>query len=137
MIILIMIIMVMIVMIIIMIKIMILYTFLFSSFSSHVTCFQEQCCEMCDTVFHFKRNYNCHKKICCGVNMYWCETCGNVYKSKKSLCGHRRKHHTDDVCHFTFFCVEDVNYINFSHISCRCGLKIFHDLQAMVLYYRE
>ena len=33
-------------------------------------------------------------------------TCGNVYKSKKSLRGHRRKHHIDDVCHFTFFCGE-------------------------------
>ena len=43
-----------------------------------------------------------HKKICCGVNMYRCETCGKMYKSKKSLYGHRRKHHTDDVCCFTF-----------------------------------
>ena len=47
MIIVIMIMMIMIMMIIIMINIMILYTFLFSS---HVTCFQECCCEMCDTV---------------------------------------------------------------------------------------
>ena len=30
-----------------------------------------------------------------------------------------------------------VKYINFSHILYRCGLKIFHDLHAMVLYYRE
>ena len=106
MIILIMIMMIMIMMIIIMIKIMIWYTFLFLSFSSHATCFQEWCCEMCDTVFHFERNYNCHKKICCGVNTYQCETCGNVYKNKKSLCVHRRKHQTNDVCHFTFFCGE-------------------------------
>ena len=90
----------------------------------------------CVTLFHCKRNYDCHKKICCGVKAYRCDTCGNVYKSKKGLCGHRRKHHTDDVCHFTFF-VENVNYINFSHIWCRCGLRIFHDLHAMVLYYRE
>ena len=45
---------------------------------------------MCDTVFCWKRNYDCHKKICCGVNIYQCDTCGNVYKSKKSLHGHRR-----------------------------------------------
>ena len=45
-------------------------------------------------------------KRSCGVNAYQCDTCGNVYKSKKSLCGHRRKHHTDDVHHFTFFCGE-------------------------------
>ena len=103
MIILIMIMMIMIMMIVIMIKIMILYTFLYSSFSSHVTYFQEWCCEICDTVFNFERNYHCHKKISCGVNMYRCETCGKMYQRKKSLCGHRRKHHTDDVCHFTFF----------------------------------
>ena len=103
MIILIMIMMIMIMMIIIMIKIIILYTFLFSSFSSCETCFQEWCCEKCDTVFHFERNYNCHKRICSGVNMYRCQTCGNVYKSKKSLHGHKRKQHTYDVCHFTFF----------------------------------
>ena len=126
----------MIMMMMIMIRMIILYTFLFSSFSSHVTCYQEWCCEKCDAVFHFEGNYNCHKKICSGVNMYRCETCGNVYKSKKSLCGHKRKQHTDDVCHFTFF-VENVNYINFSHLLCRCGLKIFHDLHSMVLYYRE
>ena len=77
--------MIMIMVIIIMIKIMILYTFLYSSFSSHVTYFQEWCCEMCDTVFNFERNYHCHKKICCGVNMYRCETCGKMYQSKKSL----------------------------------------------------
>ena len=64
------------------------------------------CCEMCNTVFHFKTNYDCHKKICYGIDMYQCDTCGNVYKSKKSLWGHRRKHHIDDVCHFTFFCGE-------------------------------
>ena len=69
----------------------------------HVTCFQEWCCEMCDIVFCCKRNYGCHKKICYGVNAYWCDTCGNVYRSKKSLHGHRRKHHTGDVYHFTFF----------------------------------
>ena len=61
---------------------------------------------MCNTVFCFKRNYDCHKKICCGIHTYQCDTCGNVYKSKKSLQGHRRKHHIDDVCRFTFFCGE-------------------------------
>ena len=92
------------IMMIMIIKVMILYTFEFSSFWSHVTCFQEWCCEMCNSVFHFKTNYDCHKKICCGIDMYCCYTCGNVYKSKKSLWGHQRKHHIDDVCHFTFFC---------------------------------
>ena len=90
---------------------------------------------MCDTVFNYERNYDCHKQICCGLNMYRCETCGKMYQSKKSLCGHRRKHHTDDVCHFTFF-VENVTYINFLHILYTCGMKIFNYVHAMGLYYR-
>ena len=117
-----------------MINIMILYICSFSSFSSHVTCFQEWSCKMCDSMFHYERNHECHKKICCGMN--WCDLCGNVYRSKKSLHGHKRKHHTDDVCHFIFF-VENVNCMNFSHIWCRCELRIFHDLHDMVFYYRE
>ena len=87
-------------------------------------------------MFFCERNYECHKKICCGVNAYLCDLCGNVYHSKKSLHGHKRKHHTDDVCHFIFF-VESVNYMNFSHIWCRCELRIFHDLHDIVFYYRE
>ena len=57
---------------------------------------------MCDSVFCCKRNYECHKKICCGMNAYQCDLCGNVNRSKKSLHRHKRKHHTDDVCHFIF-----------------------------------
>ena len=95
--------MIMIIMMIMIIQIMILYTFLYLSYSSHETYFQEWHCEFCDRVFHFKRNYECHKEICWGVNMYQCQKCGKIYKNKRSLCDHRRKHHTDDVCGFTFF----------------------------------
>ena len=57
-------------------------------------------------------------------------------QSKKSLHPHRRKHHIDDVCHFTFF-VENVTYINFSHILYTCRMKMFNYVHAMVLYDRE
>ena len=105
----------MIMIIIIMVMIIILYTFLFKSCSSHVTCFQEWNYEKCYGIFNFKRNYQYHMKSCSGVNKYKCEKCGNEYNSKKSLCGHRRKQHGNDICCFTFF-VENLHYINFSHI---------------------
>ena len=121
--------------ILMMINIMILYICSISSFSSHITCFQEWSCKMCDGMFWCERNYECHKKVCC-MNAYQCDLCGNVYHGKKSLCRHKSKHHTDDVCYFIFF-VESVNYMNFSHIWCRCELRIFHDLHDIVFYYRE
>ena len=65
-----------------------------------------------NSVSFWERNYDCHKQICSGLNMYRCATCGKMYQSKKSLCAHRRKHHIDDICHFTFF-VENVTYIKF------------------------
>ena len=64
----------------------------------------------CGTIFHFEGNYNYHKHICSGVDSYTCTKCGNIYKSKKGLIGHKRKQHGDDVCHFTFFCVESAVY---------------------------
>ena len=100
---LIMITLIIIMIILMMINIIILYICSISSFSLHITCFQEWTCELCDGIFWCERNYECHKKICCGMNAYWCDLCGNVYRSRKSLCGHKRKHHTDDVCYFVFF----------------------------------
>ena len=41
-------------------------------------------------------------EICSGRNRYTCITSGIVYKSRKSLRGHKRKQHGDDVSHFTF-----------------------------------
>ena len=86
----IMMIIIMIMIMILLVMIIILYTFLFSSCSSHVTCFREWHCEKCNTIFNFKRNYKYHMKSCCGVNKYKCDKCGNEYNSKKGLCGHRR-----------------------------------------------
>ena len=84
------------------INIIVLYICAISSFSLHITCFQEWTCELCDAIVQCERNYECHKKICCGMHAYWCDLCGKVYCSKKSLCGHKRKHHTGDVCYFVF-----------------------------------
>ena len=79
------IIMIMIIMImIIMVMIINLYTFLFPSCSSHVTCFQEWHCEKCYRIFNFERTYHYHIKSCSGVNKYRCGKCGNEYNSKKS-----------------------------------------------------
>ena len=88
--------------ILLMINILILYICAISSFLLHITCFPEWTCELCDAIFHCERNYECHKKICCGMNAYQCDLCGKVYCSKKGLCGHKRKHHTDDECYFVF-----------------------------------
>ena len=41
--------------------------------------------------------------MCSGRDRYTCITCGNVYKSRKVLQGHKRKQHGDDVSNFTFF----------------------------------
>ena len=107
--------MIMIMIMIILVMIIILYTFLLSSCSSHVTCFQEWHCDKCEMIFNFERNYNYHVKSCSGVNRYKCEKCGNEYHSKKSLQQHRTKQHGNDVCCLTFF-VENLHYMNFSHI---------------------
>ena len=50
-----------------------------------ITCniFSEWHCDMCDIVFNFERNYDCHKQICCGLNIYRCATCGKMYKARK------------------------------------------------------
>ena len=82
----IMIIMIIMIMIkIILVMMIILYTFLLSSCSSHVTCFQEWHCEKCERIFNFKRKCKYHVKSCSSVNKYKCEKCGNDYHSKKSL----------------------------------------------------
>ena len=88
--------------ILLMINIIVLYICAISSFSLHITCFQEWTCELCDGIFWCERTYECHKKICCGMNAYQCDLCGKVYCSKTSLCGHKRKHHMDNVCYFVF-----------------------------------
>ena len=38
---------------------------------------------------------------------------------------------------FHIFFVENVTYINFSHILYTCGMNICNYVHAMVLYYRE
>ena len=129
-----MIMMIIIIMMIIMIIIIILYIFLFSSSSSCVTCFQKWHCDKCHVVFNFERNYHYHEKSCSGMNKYRCQDCGNVYNNKKSLHGHERKMHSNDVWYFQFF-MKKFNYVNFSHISSKFEVKIFHNLHSMVLYY--
>ena len=115
----IMIMMIMIMIMIIMTMMIILYTFLFSS---DVTGFQEWCCEKCYRIFNFERNYQYHTKSCSGVNKYKCEKCGNEYNSKKRLCGHKRKQHADDVCHFTFLwriCTIPISHIYYEDVQCK------------------
>ena len=80
----IMIIMIIMIMIILVMSI-ILYTFLLSSCSSHVTCFQEWHCDQCEMIFYFERNYKYHVKHCSGVNRYKCDKCRSVYHKKKNL----------------------------------------------------
>ena len=63
-------------------------------------------------------------------------TCGSVYQNKKTLQWHRTKQHGNDVCCLTFF-VENLHYMNFSHILWRCAVEIFHNLHSNVLYYRQ
>ena len=63
----------------------ILYTFLLSSCSSHVTCFQEWHCDKCGMIFNFERNYQYHVKCCSGVNRYKYGKCGSMYHNKKKL----------------------------------------------------
>ena len=124
----IMIMMIVIMMMIIMIIMIILYTFLFSSLSSHVPCFQEWHCEKCYMIFNYERNCHYHMKCCSSLNKYRCEKCGNVYNRKKSLHGHKRKQRADEVCHFTLF-VWRICTISISHIY-------YEDVQCK-LYYRE
>ena len=111
---------------------------LLSSCSSHVTCFQEWCCDKCAMIFNFEGNYKYHVKHCSGVNRYKCDKHGSVYQSKKNLGQHRTKQHGNDVCCLTFFCVENLHYMNFPHILWRCAVEIFHNnLHSNVLYCRE
>ena len=59
-------------------------TFLFSSFSSHVTHFQEWSCEKCGTMFHFEGNYNSHKQICSSVDTYTCASVEMYTRARKA-----------------------------------------------------
>ena len=70
---------------IILVMSIILYTFLLSSCSSHVTCFQEWYCDKCKMICNFERNYKYHVKCCSGVNRYKCDKCRSVYHNKKNL----------------------------------------------------
>ena len=121
---------------IILVMCMIFYTFFLSSSSSNVTCFQEWGCDQCGMRFNFKKNYEYHMKHCSGVNRYKCDDCGNVYNNKRTLQWHIVKQHGKDVCCLIFF-VENLYYMNFSHILFRCAVDIFHNLHAHVLYYRK
>ena len=111
----------------------ILYRFLLSSCSSHVTCFQEWHCDKCKMIFEM--NYKYHVKCCSGVNRYKCDKCRTVYHNKKKL-QHRMRQHVNNVCCLTFF-VQNLHYMNFSHILCRCAVEIFHNLHSNVLYYKQ
>ena len=84
--------------VLLMINMIVLCIYAISLFSSHITCFQTWTCLLCDSVFWYKNTYECHKKICCGKGAYHCNECDKVYTTKKALCAHRKKNHTDDVC---------------------------------------
>ena len=115
-----MIIMIIMMIMIILVMSIILYTFLLSSCSPHVTCFQEWHCDKCERIFNFERNYKYHVKSCSGVNKYKCEICGNEYLNKKSLWQHRMKQHGNDVCCLTFLwriCTILISHIHYEDMQ--------------------
>ena len=85
-----------------MIRMIILYTFIFSSFSSHVTCVQEWSCEKCNTMFCLREITIITRRF---VGVYIPIAVKNVEMCTRArkACGYKRKQHADDVCHFTFF----------------------------------